>query len=56
MRKAAFLLSLLSLAACLAGPVAYFQGTLGEDAMKNLFLLSSVVWFTASGFWSGRRP
>ncbi len=56
MRKAALLLALLSLAACLAAPVAYFRGSLDEDAMKNLFLLASVVWFAASGFWSGKRP
>jgi hypothetical protein len=55
-RKAALVLALVSLAACLAAPVAYFRGSLGEDAMKNLFLLSSVVWFAAAGFWSARRP
>ena len=56
MRRAALVLALLSLAACLAGPFAYFRGSLGEDAMKNLFLLSSVVWFAAAGYWSAKRP
>jgi hypothetical protein len=56
MRRFALVLALLSLAACLVAPVAYFRGSLPEDPMKNLFLLSTVVWFAASGFWSARRP
>jgi len=55
MRKAALVLALLSLAACLAAPLAYFRGGLSEDAMKTLFLLASVVWFAAAGFWAAKR-
>lgn len=56
MRRAALVLALISLAVCLTAPVAYFRGSLGEGAMKSLFLLSSVVWFAAAGFWSAKRP
>jgi hypothetical protein len=54
MRKAALVLALVSLAACL-GRRRLLRG-LGEDAMKNLFLLSSVVWFAAASFWRARAP
>jgi hypothetical protein len=56
MRKLTLVLALVSLAACLTAPVAHFRGSLSEDAMKNLFLLSSVVWFAAASFWSAKRP
>ena len=56
MRTAALLLALVSLAACLAAPIAYFQGSLGEDAMKTIFAIASVGWFTSASLWSARRP
>jgi hypothetical protein len=55
MRRAAFVLALISLAACLVAPVAYFRGSLGEDAMKTIFSIASVAWFTSASYWSTRR-
>jgi len=52
MRKATLVLAFVSLAACLAAPVAYFRGSLGEDAMKTIFSIASVGWFTSASLWS----
>ena len=55
MRRAALVLALVSLAACLVVPVAFFRGSLGEDAMKTVFLIASVGWFTSASLWSALR-
>ncbi|MGH9390620.1 MAG: hypothetical protein ACRD1Z_13475 [Vicinamibacteria bacterium] len=55
MKKAAPVLALFSLAVCLTAPVAFFQGSLGEDAMKTIFSIASVGWFTSASLWSARR-
>ncbi|MGH9391400.1 MAG: hypothetical protein ACRD1Z_17475 [Vicinamibacteria bacterium] len=55
MRIAALILALVSLAACLIAPFAYFRGILSEDVMKTVFLTATVAWFTSASLWSARR-
>lgn len=55
MRKLALVLALVSLAACLTAPIAWFRGSLDEMAMKTTFSIASVAWFFSAGFWSARR-
>lgn len=54
MTTVAPVLALVSLAACLLAPVAYFLGSLGEDTMKGVFLASSLVWFVSVSIWTTR--
>jgi hypothetical protein len=55
MRKLTLVLALVSLACCLAAPIAYFQGSLPESAMKAIFAIASLAWFTSASFWSALR-
>lgn len=43
--------AVLSLAACLAFPVAFFLGKMGEGTFKLYFLVFSVVWFVLAVAW-----
>jgi hypothetical protein len=54
-RRAALVLAIAALAACLLAPVAYFLGSLGEDAMKAVFLAASIAWFVSAGVWTTMR-
>jgi ABC-type spermidine/putrescine transport system permease subunit I len=38
-------LALVSLALCLAAPVAYFLGRISEGSYRKAFLLASIAWF-----------
>ena len=55
MRTAALILALIGLAVCLLAPIAYFRGSVGEDAMKAIFLAASIVWFVSASVWSALR-
>lgn len=55
MRRSAMVLAFVSLAACLVAPLAYFGGSLGEEAMKTIFSIASVGWFTSASLWSALR-
>jgi hypothetical protein len=49
------LLSLASLAACLAVPVFYFHGGMTEAAYKQSLIAASLVWFVAATAWATRQ-
>jgi hypothetical protein len=49
------LLSLASLAACLAAPVVYFHGGMTEAAYKLSLIVASLVWFVAATTWATRK-
>jgi len=38
-------LALVSLALCLAAPVAFFLGRISEGSYRTAFLLASIAWF-----------
>jgi hypothetical protein len=47
--------AVLSLAACLAAPIAYFLGALDEGTYRQLFAAASLAWFvTATVFATSR--
>jgi hypothetical protein len=48
-------LSLLSLAICLAAPILFFAGYLPESGFKLVLLLASVAWFLLATSWSSYR-
>ena len=48
-------LSLASLAACLAAPLLHFFGALGEPAFKQVLAAASVAWFVFAITWSTRH-
>jgi hypothetical protein len=35
--------------------VGYFRASLGEDAMRAMFLIASLTWFGAASYWSFTR-
>ncbi len=47
--------SLLSLAACLAAPIAYFLGAADVTTYKRLLFVFSVIWFVAATAWASRK-
>ncbi len=47
--------AVLSLAACLVFPVAFFLGKMSEGTFKLLFLVFSVVWFVLAVAWDVRK-
>ena len=49
------LLSLASLAACLAVPVVYFHGGMTEAAYKQSLIVASLVYFAAATTWATRK-
>lgn len=55
MKKWLPILSLASLAACLAAPVLHFLGKLGSNSNKLVFLIASLGWFVFSTLWARRR-
>lgn len=48
-------ISLLSLAGCLAAPVLHFLGRLSTKNHKLIFLAASVAWFVFATLWTRRR-
>lgn len=54
-KTAAALSSFISLVACLAVPVLYFNGAIGEAAYKNSLTVASVAWFVFATTWATRR-
>lgn len=48
-------ISLLSLAGCLAAPIAYFLGAVDMTAYKQLLFVCSVIWFVAATAWVSRK-
>ncbi len=50
-RPLAAIISLLSIATCLAAPILYFYGYLSADAFKQLFAGASVLWFISATVW-----
>lgn len=55
LRNLAAVVSVLSLAACLASPLLYFWGTIDAPAYKQAFLLASISWFAAAATWAARK-
>lgn len=49
------LLSLVSLAACLAAAVLYFYGRLPTQSFRLVFLLASIAWFVFATLWAKSR-
>ncbi|MCS6954066.1 MAG: hypothetical protein RMK57_15715 [Bryobacterales bacterium] len=47
--------SVLSLAGCLAAPVAYFLGLLEVSTYKQVLLVFSLAWFVAATTWAFRK-
>jgi len=45
----------LSLLACLAAPIGYFAGALGEESYRRLFATASLVWFVAATIFATSR-
>lgn len=45
------ILALAGLGLCLASPILYFVGKVGEDNFKNLFLIASISWFIFGSLW-----
>jgi len=56
MRKVLFVLSALSLVACLAAPLAHFCGCLGFAEYKQVLGIATVAWFVFATLWVRRRP
>lgn len=55
MKLISAVLSLGSLAACLAVPVMYLRGELSETAYKQILTAVSLIWFAAATTWATRR-
>ena len=49
------MLSLVSLAACLAAAVLYFYGRLSTQSFRFVFLLASIAWFVFATLWAKSR-
>jgi hypothetical protein len=48
-------ISVLSLAGCLAAPTAYFLGAVDVTAYKQLLFAFSVIWFVGATAWASRK-
>ena len=55
MNAALGVVSLASLALCLASPLLYFWGSLDMQAYKNLLLTASLAYFAFATAWAVRR-
>ncbi|HXG33818.1 MAG TPA: hypothetical protein VNJ11_10660 [Bryobacteraceae bacterium] len=53
--KLTALISVLSLAGCLAAPIAYFLGAADVTTYKQLLFAFSVIWFVAATAWASRK-
>ncbi len=49
------ILSLASLAVCLAAPILYFLGRLPARDFRLAFLIASVGWFVFATLWAKAR-
>ncbi len=49
-------LALACLGICLAAPVLFFLGRIGERAYKTGFLLATIAWFLLATAWATARP
>jgi hypothetical protein len=55
-KRLAGLGALVSFGICLAAPVLFFYGRIGESGYKLAFNLASIGWFVfATGWMAGRR-
>ncbi len=50
-RLIAGIVAALSLLACLAVPVLYFQGEIEAEKYKDVFLIASAGWFVGAIVW-----
>ena len=55
MKRAAQLVSLVSLAGTILPPVLFFAGRMEIDTMKWAMLVATVAWFAATPVWMDRR-
>jgi hypothetical protein len=44
-----------ALSVCLGSSIALFLGSIETGAFRTIFLVASLVWFTAAGWLSRRR-
>lgn len=55
MRKTLQIVSWLSLAAMMVGPVLYLAGRMELSAVKAWMLVFTIVWFVTVPFWMDRK-
>ena len=55
MKKIIASISVLALVVCLALPIMFFRGSVGEFELKTGFLAASAVWFVGATVWARKR-
>ena len=55
MRTLAIFISTLALAAIVAGGLLYLGGRLEGPILKNLLLVTTVIWFVVTPAWMDRK-
>jgi len=54
-RRIAKIISLLVLIALIAPSCMYFMGRMSLDQVKNIMLVSTIVWFVTASVWMWRN-
>lgn len=55
MRKAAQIVSWLSLILLTAGPVLFYSGAVSLDTNKLMMNTATCIWFVSASLWMGRK-
>ncbi len=55
MKRLLPIISLLGLVCVIGPPIAYLIDAVEKDAMTNLMLLGTIVWFVTVPLWMGRH-